>query len=163
MRITLSDISFAEKIHGVTLIRDVSCKKKPIIYILALRKLTPIYEMYTSRQMLQRMVPDMNSNNIENTNSVIWNILGKSKYHGTRRTKIGVILAIAQVEDGKKGLVGLLDTISIRISKDAENYLHIADIVCANLLSKRNNENKDHYMRRLQEAVLQVEAREHQS
>ena len=48
------------------------------------------------------MVPGMNSNKIETTNSVIWNILGKNKYHGTRRTSM---IAITLVEDGKAGLI----------------------------------------------------------
>lgn len=122
--------------------------------------LMPIYDMYTSRQMLQRMVPGMNSNNIENTNSVIWNILGKSKYHGTRRTNIAVMLAITEVEDGKRGLLELLNALSIPIAEDAKSYLSRCDVVRKYLLNKRQSAGKDRYTKRLKEAVLQVEARE---
>ena len=41
--------------------------------------LLPIYEYYTSKQMLQKMVPGMNTNNLESLNSILWNILGKKQ------------------------------------------------------------------------------------
>lgn len=59
-------------------------KKAHYLHECFLELLLPIYETNTSYQMFQRMIAGMNSNNLENANSVLWSILGESKYHGTR-------------------------------------------------------------------------------
>ena len=66
------------------------------------------------------MVSGMNTNNLERTNSVIWSLLGKSKYHGTRRTHIAVLLALFRMEDGKQSVAKLGEALGI-LSDDDKN------------------------------------------
>ena len=122
--------------------------------------LLPIYQYYTSRQMLVRMIAGMNTNNLENTNSVLWSILGKAKYHGTRRTDIAVMLTIFRVEDGREGVGDLCSKLGIPISKTGQQQLEKVDQRRQKLKEKRHHSGKERYLRRLKEALLNRESAE---
>ena len=71
-----------------------------------------------------------------------------------------MITAVTQVEDGKEGLNGLLESLNIPISNEAQQYLVKAGNIREQVRSNRDSENKGRYLRRLQEAVLHCESRE---
>ena len=70
------------------------------------------------------------------------------------------MIAITMVEDGKAGLISLLESLQIPISAQAQVYLHSSDKARKKLKAKRTSENQDCYKRRLDGAVSQLQSRE---
>ena len=116
--------------------------------------LLPIYRYYTTHQMLSRMVSGMTTNNLENANSVLWSMLGKDKYHGSRRTHIAVMLTIFRIEDGKTGLTHLLKSLKIPVSDESQQYLIKSHAARTKLREKRSSQAKERYVKRLKEATI---------
>ena len=101
-----------------------------------------------------KQVPGMTTNNIENPNSLIWSMLGKSKYHGTWRTDIAVILAITECKEGKEGLCRLLDKLEIPASSDAQAVLLKRDDERKKQLNRRQSEESNRYLSRQKDTKL---------
>ena len=120
--------------------------------------LLPIYQYYTSKQMLLRLVAGMSTNNLENTNSVLWSILGKSKYHGTRKTEIAVMMCITRMEEGRVGIGALSEHLGLSLSSASKEQLAKVDLRREKLKAKRVTAGKDRYYRLLKEAIQNRES-----
>ena len=58
--------------------------------------LLPLYERYTSRPMLNKLLAGLTTNDLEAFNSTIWNRLPKSKFHGQKRVETVLMLCIVE-------------------------------------------------------------------
>ena len=121
--------------------------------------LQPIYDYYTSRQMLLKIISGMSTNNLENVNSVIWSILGKTKYHGTTRVNIAVIMAIFRCEDGMISLQALMKALGFTVSTPAVKYFENHDALATKRKGTDTETKKKRYLELLQAAEITMDER----
>ena len=75
--------------------------------------LLPVYEYYTQRAMLNKLLAGMTTNDLECFNSTLWTIIPKSKFHGKKRVEIAVMVSIIRYEQGQVGLLPVMNRLGI--------------------------------------------------
>ena len=86
--------------------------------------------------MLQKIVAGMTKTKLETFNSTLWCILPKMKFHGRKRVKIAVAIALLCFEDGKEGR--LMDDTGIPLADTS--YFEKADKNRAQLMKRGHKE-----------------------
>ena len=115
-----------------------------------LEELLPVYEYYTQTPMLQRLVAGMTTNSLESFNSTLWHILPKSKFNGRTRVETAVMLAIVCFEDGKQGLIPVMEKLHIPATNTL--YFQQADKSRSKRKEARKREADQRFISRLKDA-----------
>ena len=75
--------------------------------------LLPVYEYYTQRAMLNKLLSGMTTNDLECFNSTLWTIIPKFKFHGKKRVEIAVMVSIIKQQRGQVGLLAVMDLLEL--------------------------------------------------
>ena len=114
--------------------------------------LLPVYEYYTQRAMLNKMVTGMNTNDLESFNSTIWNRLPKHKFHGRDRVEIAVMLSLLIKQYGHNGFVEVMDALELPTDEALKVFDRNDSEREKNRIRRQNLGNK-RFRRRLTEAL----------
>ena len=101
------------------------------------------------------MVPGMNTNALESFNSIIWSIIPKTKYHGSRRTEIAVMLAILYQQEGKASIASIMSDLGLVVSADSIKHFEQQDVKRVKQKTKRKEIDQNRYQQRLTSALEQ--------
>ena len=115
--------------------------------------LLPVYTYYTQPALLRRMVPGMNTNLLESYNSILWSILPKSKFHGTRKTEIAVMISIFWQQEGKKSIETLMNKLDLQVSESSLGYFNKLDEKGNKQKTKRKSDSSERFQKRLKSAL----------
>ena len=84
----------------------------PVVY----KHIRPTWESYTQENVLRRIVPGFNTNSLECLNNVLWNNIGKTKWHGFKRVYIASCTAIIQFEKDSCGREDVMRELGLEVS-----------------------------------------------